>query len=75
MPFHYAGDEAGDVAFAFTQGASRHFVIALIRTTEPETLRPHPLTPCAKTSQVSEMWKVWGCTNTTAQQRNHRTCP
>ncbi len=39
MPYHYAGDEAGDVTFAFTKGASRYFVIALIRTAEPDTLR------------------------------------
>ena len=39
MPTHYAGDEAGDVSFAFAKGASRFFIIALICTREPERLR------------------------------------
>jgi len=35
----FAGDEAGDVSFNFGKGASRYFVMAVIATTEPQTLR------------------------------------
>ena len=35
----FAGDEAGDVSFAFDKGASRYFVVAMIATQTPETLR------------------------------------
>ena len=35
----FAGDEAGDVSFAFDHGASRHFVVALIETHSPDDLR------------------------------------
>ncbi len=35
----FAGDEAGDVSFAFSQGASRYFVVVLIETSQPDTLR------------------------------------
>jgi hypothetical protein len=31
MAYLYAGDEAGDVSFAFTSGASRHFVLVVIQ--------------------------------------------
>jgi hypothetical protein len=31
VPFTYGGDEAGDVSFAFAKGASRYFVLALVR--------------------------------------------
>lgn len=39
MPPVFAGDEAGDVSFAFDKGASTHFVIALISTAQPDVLR------------------------------------
>jgi hypothetical protein len=35
----FAGDESGDVSFAFDKGASRYFVVAVIATSEPEALR------------------------------------
>lgn len=35
----FAGDESGDASFAFEKGASRYFVVAVIGTTEPESLR------------------------------------
>ena len=35
----FAGDEAGDVSFAFDKGASRYFVVALIATSKPDDLR------------------------------------
>ena len=35
----FAGDEAGDVSFAFDKGASRYFAVAMIATQIPETLR------------------------------------
>ncbi len=35
----FAGDEAGDASFAFDQGASTHFVLALIATPQPDVLR------------------------------------
>lgn len=35
----FAGDESGDVSFAFGKGASRYFVVAVIATAEPDTLR------------------------------------
>jgi hypothetical protein len=35
----FAGDESGDVTFAFEKGASRYFVVAVIATPEPDTLR------------------------------------
>ena len=35
----FAGDESGDVSFAFEKGASRYFVVAVIATDKPDTLR------------------------------------
>lgn len=35
----FAGDESGDVSFAFEKGASRYFVVAVIATPEPQALR------------------------------------
>ena len=35
----FAGDESGDVSFAFDKGASRYFVVAVIATAEPDALR------------------------------------
>jgi hypothetical protein len=35
----FAGDESGDVSFAFDKGASRYFVIAMIATDSPDELR------------------------------------
>lgn len=35
----FAGDEAGDVSFAFDKGASRYFVAAVIATPDPDGLR------------------------------------
>jgi hypothetical protein len=35
----FAGDEAGDVSFAFDKGASRYFVVAMIATSKPDELR------------------------------------
>jgi hypothetical protein len=35
----FAGDESGDVSFAFGKGASRYFVVAVITTATPDTLR------------------------------------
>jgi hypothetical protein len=35
----FAGDEAGDASFSFDEGASTHFVLALIATDQPEILR------------------------------------
>ena len=37
--FTFAGDESGDVSFAFDKGASRYFVIAAIGTDRPGNLR------------------------------------
>jgi len=37
--FTFAGDEAGDVSFNFGKGASRHYVMAVIATTEPQKVR------------------------------------
>ncbi len=34
-----AGDEAGDAGFSFEKGASTHFVMAFVRTRQPEVLR------------------------------------
>jgi hypothetical protein len=34
----FAGDEAGDVSFAFDRGASRYFVVAVIATPDPDGL-------------------------------------
>lgn len=39
MCLTFAGDEAGDVSFSFDEGASTHFVLALIATTCPDVLR------------------------------------
>jgi len=39
MTFTFAGDESGDVSFAFDKGASRYFVVAAIGTPEPDALR------------------------------------
>ncbi|HZQ08186.1 MAG TPA: DUF3800 domain-containing protein [Anaerolineae bacterium] len=35
----FAGDESGDVSFAFDKGASRYFVVAVIATEHPDNLR------------------------------------
>lgn len=35
----FAGDESGDVSFAFDKGASRYFVVAAIATADPDALR------------------------------------
>lgn len=35
----FAGDEAGDLSFAFDKGASRYFVVAVIATSKPNELR------------------------------------
>jgi hypothetical protein len=35
----FAGDESGDVSFAFDKGASRYFVVAMIATPNPDGLR------------------------------------
>jgi hypothetical protein len=35
----FAGDEAGDVSFAFNKGATRYFVVAVIATPDPDGLR------------------------------------
>lgn len=35
----FAGDESGDVSFSFDKGASRYFVVAVIATAAPESLR------------------------------------
>jgi len=35
----FAGDESGDVSFAFDKGASRFFVVAVIATPAPDELR------------------------------------
>lgn len=39
LTFTFAGDEAGDVSFAFEKGASRYFVITVIATKSPDDLR------------------------------------
>ena len=39
LTFTFAGDEAGDVGFAFGKGASRYFVMAVIGTAAPDDLR------------------------------------
>ncbi len=39
LTFTFAGDESGDVSFNFEKGASRYFVMALIATDQPQTLR------------------------------------
>lgn len=35
----FAGDESGDVGFAFGRGSSRHFVVAVVATRNPDALR------------------------------------
>jgi len=35
----FAGDEAGDTGFRFDRGATRHFVIAIVGTSQPDTIR------------------------------------
>ena len=35
----FAGDESGDVSFRFDRGATSHFVIAIIGTRQPQSLR------------------------------------
>jgi Protein of unknown function (DUF3800) len=37
--FTFAGDESGDVSYAFGKGASRYFVVAVIGTTQTQVLR------------------------------------
>jgi len=39
LTFTFAGDEAGDVSFAFEKGASRYFVVTVIATKSPDDLR------------------------------------
>ena len=38
-PWTFAGDESGDTSFRFDRGATRHFVVAIIGTQQPEALR------------------------------------
>jgi hypothetical protein len=35
----FAGDESGDVSFSFGKRASRYFVVAVIATEDPDSLR------------------------------------
>jgi hypothetical protein len=37
--YQFAGDEAGDASFRFERGATHHFVVALIGTSQPDRLR------------------------------------
>jgi hypothetical protein len=39
MCLTFAGDEAGDASFSFNEGASTHFVLALIATAQPDIVR------------------------------------
>ncbi|MDQ3005714.1 MAG: DUF3800 domain-containing protein [Anaerolineales bacterium] len=39
ITFTFAGDEAGDVSFSFSKGASRYFVVAVVATSKPDHLR------------------------------------
>lgn len=39
VTYTFAGDEAGDVSFAFAKGASRYFVLAMVVTADPDALR------------------------------------
>lgn len=39
VTFTFAGDEAGDVSFSFSKGASRYFVMAMVATTNPDGVR------------------------------------
>jgi hypothetical protein len=39
ITFTFAGDEAGDVSFSFDRGASRFFVVAVVATQTPDSLR------------------------------------
>ena len=39
ITFTFAGDESGDLSFNFGKGASRYFVIAVIATEEPQSVR------------------------------------
>lgn len=39
MPLVFAGDEAGDLSFAFDKGASVHFVLAFVSSDQPDLLR------------------------------------
>lgn len=39
VTFTFAGDESGDTSFNFRKGASRYFVIAVIATQSPDSLR------------------------------------
>jgi hypothetical protein len=39
LTFTFAGDESGDVSFSFGKGASRYFVVAVIATYDPDSLR------------------------------------
>lgn len=38
-PWTFASGEAGDTSFRFDRGATRHFVVAIIGTQQPEALR------------------------------------
>jgi hypothetical protein len=39
LTFTFAGDEAGHTSLNFDKGATRHFVVAIIGTQQPDTLR------------------------------------
>lgn len=39
LTFTFAGDEAGDFSFDFEKGASRYIVVAVIATSDPDSLR------------------------------------
>lgn len=52
----FAGDEAGDISFAFNKGASRFFVVALIATSAPDDLR-HLLARIRSESNLSSTYE------------------
>ena len=39
LTFTFAGDESGDTSFNFKKGASRYFVVTVIATQDPDSLR------------------------------------
>lgn len=39
LTFTFAGDESGDASFNFARGASRYFVVTVIATQDPDSLR------------------------------------
>jgi hypothetical protein len=54
LTFTFAGDEAGDVSFSFSKGASRYFVIAVIATADPDYLRAENVRRDASVPQTFE---------------------